>query len=316
MTNNYQKQLTDGGQVALDVGGAGRGANNAIPAVARLAPSLGSGRGKVRISDPAYGKADLVAERCRALGVDAVASTERIEDTVRRDAQADWPLTIHIDRARGVRAVAETVWEQGARRPVYTQFFLRLADSKMLSLLAAIPRGDEISLEKLGWLAEGMTPVLAPGGYDRFFNAESNVIPAGLEAIHRKVQLEDFEKSMPRLAADLEIERPPIAIFTGAKTIPVEIVRSPSPTGWAASSRLAQRVADNSLITERGSDFAIFELGGPGIRLLMARNRSDRPEIEVLGADELRPEQWDPERAIREAWTGIATRRAPLYMTE
>jgi|GEM_PF-5139598 len=295
----------------LDVAGAGRGTNAALPAW--TGGVRDARRIQARVSDPDAGKVERVARAARTYGYDVTPVASRYEDTLARGEIEGAIIALHTDRLDTVAQVGTALLNRDAKNAVVTTSMIRFADGEIISLQAAVSRGSERDLETLVRVARAFDNMAAPGGYPLVFRDGEGV--HDIEPMYRARHAAFLGGAIPRIARGLPLETAWLQAIIEGEVMPLAVVDSPTATGFARPLKLADRVLeDEDLFLERGSDLAILEIVSGRLKLHRIHNRFDGASLEYLGAREVAPSAFA--ESVEAADTFYADRRAPLHTTD
>lgn len=265
-------------------GGTNRAANAMRKTYRQLLLTEGVPVGHLGIDSRGRRAADYAATLL-PLGVAAQGQHGRIEDYVGAGSSGH-PLVLTVDTIPPLRATVHALQRQGAPRMTAAYFIARASQGQLLGFATALPEGDEEHLATYAQFLERFDRSVVPGTYMNVFGGRYAAEAFSAEPLVREGFNSQLGDILPKAAAGLPLDRPPIEVFWRGRFLPLDF--HDRTFGWGDPSKLAEISLKRAGRVLRGNAFAMAEAGpDDGLRFHHVHLRSDRDEAEILDQLEL-----------------------------
>ena len=252
--------------VRIDVIGAGRGSEQMQPFVAGFNDASTVLRLDQHILDPHPGKALILAERGRKLGLRTSYRETTGEEYLEQSRGERSPAVVAIDDPSAIARILEL----GIERVLFIYLLIHPPFGGLTSWRFVLPPEKAELKRRLADFFQKLAEVTAPGSSREVFEPPVNHLT---EALHRESFAEHFEQNIAKAVTGLEPETAPAEMtFDGREISQVEVMEGQQR--WRTSDQLLRDLQSALQVpVRRGTNFAILEFGEGGIRIHQARYR-------------------------------------------
>ena len=293
--------------VGVDSIGGGRAATDLVQQLAKMFSATDGVHAELALYDPAPGKARQRAREAEALGITARAVETTGQAALAAAGAIDRLVIINIDHAPSCAECLVLAAEND--RPVVVTLFIQLPTGKLVALRAAFAAADRAGKLALAAFFVTLGRITVRAGSSKVWGPDAPPANILLERPMRDWFLDAFRRACD-MAAGVPAEGAAVEItFDGEETMPLFI--RDSREGWTDRQTLAREIAaQTSTPIDRGTSFAIAELGTEAIHLVPGKRRALDREIAIDTFEAIDAEGY--EEAERRREEAAARRRAEI----